>query len=542
MKHTYKSIAALTILILFAAFLGNIDYAIDNPFIAYLYYVLNIFVKFLPIFVVLFSLIIGLLIWKYYSKKHDGRKTIHSFIHIFGILFVSIFSAFIILVLIALIQLNTFSLILNYNPEKLGVKTDQKEILLALKNHAKSPKIIASQDDSRKSIVAISRASSGENLYGNVILSGIPKILIFPIKKDIPNIMLLDNVLIINKADIKDIEIISPIVSNLFLQKYFPLRQIRAYPKVSVMSDEDYNKFREDDVKDKISKINTQADKMKTYISSSSASLEDIKEQLDAIELSKEEVLVAKDKEYNDCLNKGEYINGEFIRSNSKRDCKALTDNWENDFIEEEKLENNLKDQLNIAQKKLSEYEYLNTFFEAQQKLTDLSASNIPSERGLFIPKDKLQIVLFSDESNAIPNYFVSLVHEYLHYASYTPGKRLESAFFEEGLTEYFARGAIKDNMQIDTYIGYPLTVKVLEQFLKKLPEEDMADIYFSKDQEKLENTLNLVYGDDYYKNNIVQIETLQYTSDEDEAIQIANNILKTIDSEPLSIEDIYSK
>lgn len=541
MKHIKIAIICLTLLILFAAFFGNVNYLIENPFLAYLYYVLNLFVRFLPIIIIIFSIILGILIWKYYSKKHDSKKTLHSFFQIFEVLIISMFSAFIILLLIAIIQLNVFSAILNNDPAKLGVKTDIKQIILSLKENNQSPIIISSDQDSRDGIVAISKAASGNNFYGNIILSGIPRLLIYPIKNDLPNIMLIDNSLIITKADIKDIEIISPVVSNLFLKKYFPQRQIKAYPKVSVMNDNEYNNFRKKDVQDKITKINQQVDSLDDSISSTSASIELINIELEAIEISKEEALIEKDKRFNDCLNEGDYIDGEFVRDNTKRECQEIVDELENDFIEQEESEKNLLIELEVADKKLAEYEYLNTFFQAQQKLTDISVNNIPSERGLFIPEDKIQIVLLDEESNSISNYFASLVHEYLHYASYTPGRRLESSFFEEGLTEYFAREAIKGSMQIDTNIGYPLTVEIIKQILRRVPEQDMADVYFTKDQEKLESILDLVYGENFYRNTIVQFETLQYTGDEDEAIKSANEILEKIDGVELNKEDVFS-
>lgn len=541
MKHTKTAIITITFIILFAAFFGNIDYLIDNPFAAYLYYVLNLAVRFLPILIITFSIVTGIIIWKYYSKKHDSRKTIHSFIQIFEVLLISVFSAFIILLIIALIQLNTFSIILNNNPSTLGVKTDLANIVLSLKENNQSPKIISSKDDSRDSVIAIAKASSGENFYGNVILSGIPNILIFPIKSEVPSIMLMDNSLIITKVNIKDIEVISPIISNLFIQNYFPNKQIKKYPKVSVMNDEEYKNFRKQDIKEKIQNINLQVNSIDDSIASVSASIDEIQNELIAVENLKDSILEEQNNQFNECLNDGEYIDGEFVRSNTKNDCEELIEDQEDLFIDTEVRENDLESQLIYAEKKLAEYEYLNTFFEAQQELTEISTSNVPAERGLFIPEDKIQVVLLSSESNSIANYFVSLVHEYLHYASYTPGRRLESSFFEEGLSEYFARGAIEGSMQVETNIGYPLTVKITEQILNRVPEQDLADVYFTKDQEKLESILNLVYGESFYRDTIVQFETLQYTGDQDEAIKNANEIIKKIDGIELTKEDVYS-
>src|SRR4029078_3193695 len=143
-----------------------------------------------------------------------------------------------------------------------------------------------------------------------------------------------------------------------------------------------------------------------------------------------------------------------------------------------------------------------------------VTSSGIPSELGVFVPSDSVKVVINNKSSHSIGDYYETLVHEYLHYASYTPGKRLESSFFEEGLTEYFARQTIKDTLQIDTNIGYPVAVKIIQALTNRIAEVDLADVYFTKNQLALEKILNLTYGDNFYKDNITLFETLMYTSD----------------------------
>src|SRR5260221_11151354 len=117
------------------------------------------------------------------------------------------------------------------------------------------------------------------------------------------------------------------------------------------------------------------------------------------------------------------------------------------------KDENSLNEQLQKDQQLLKDYQYYENFFKAQEQLLSLTITNIPSELGVFVPSDSIKVVINNKSSHSIGDYYETLVHEYLHYASYSSGKKLDSGFFEEGLTEYFARQTIKDNLQIDTNI-----------------------------------------------------------------------------------------
>jgi hypothetical protein len=133
-------------------------------------------------------------------------------------------------------------------------------------------------------------------------------------------------------------------------------------------------------------------------------------------------------------------------------------------------------------------------------------------------------------------------MHEYLHYASYiSDDKKLSDVFFEEGLTEYFARQIIKDDLNISTNIGYPVSAKILDQMTKRISESELADIYFSKDQDRLEKLLDRTYGENFYKNTGIKFLNLQYASSPDLALKIANEIMKNIGGNPLKEKDLLS-
>lgn len=281
---------------------------------------------------------------------------------------------------------------------------------------------------------------------------------------------------------------------------------------------------------------------MTDSIATISATIQNDSDAIDSNSTLQKNALTQESKQYDACLSTGTYSSGVFQPTYSKSDCQKILDVWSGTLDTLSKDENALNAQKQKDQQLLKDYEYYKDFFSAQQTLIGLTSTNIPSELGVFTPPDSIKIVVNSKSSHSIGDYFETLAHEYLHYASYTAGKRLDSSFFEEGLTEYFARQTIQDTLQVDTNIGYPVAVKILSDLTNRIPESDLADIYFSKDQAGLEKTLDLTYGDTFYKETITLFESLQYTSDPQQVLQIANTILKKIDAQPLTEKDLFSK
>jgi hypothetical protein len=535
------AITFLIVLFIFAAFFGKLSYAIDNPFLAYVFYVLNLSVKFFPIILLIFSIISIYFIWRHYKHNHPKRKTFHSFFQIFEIIFISIFSAFVILFIIGFIQLNVYSLLLNKDPAVLGVKTNTQDIYNAISENNIAPIIMTTDDNSKNIITALAKASSGSNnFYGEIVLSNVPKLLIFPLRNDLSSLLFLDNTLVISEIKLEDIEKISPLIGYQILQNYFPQRKIKSYPVVSVMDEEEYFIFRKEDAKEKLEKINTEIENIDSSISSLSAQITLSENEITLSEENKRSILEERDDEYNNCLSEGTYSDDNtFIPANSRTECQTILERWEEIFVFEENRGKELLTKLNEDQEKLRVYEFYETFFSAQGELSDISAQSIPSELGVFIPENILKVVLLNNNSESIADYLSSLTHEYLHYASYIPGKRLESSFFEEGLTEYFARQAIKTSLNKNTDVGYPILIMVLEQILNRIPEEDFENIYFNKDQLLLEDTLDKVYGENFYNDNIVYLESLLYTSNKEQILGLANTVIKNINGVELRKEDI---
>lgn len=537
-------ISLATLVFLFASFLGTSSLHIGNPFIAYIFYTLDFELAYFPLFFIAFCLGLFVIIRNQPLDRKDylQQTVLISAFQVFAGFLASAFFAFVLLLVIAIVELNIFSTIMTYNPTALGITTDTKIITHKLLTFPNPPKIIASDREPQKEVAAIAQATIGTtNFYADTILSSIPSFLVMPVKKPTSGLALIDNYLIVTAINTKDMQIISPVLGNLFVKEYFSDRPIRFYPKVSVMTDQQYSAFRKNDAKEKLAKATIEVQKMDDSISSISATIQKDKDAILANQDNQTSSLKQRDKEYNTCLSTGTYAKGSFQPKYTKDYCQQILDKWNIILTQQSQQEENANNKLSDDNQLLKNYQYYDTFFKAQKTLLAISTNNIPAELGVFEPKNNIKIVVASNNSHDIADYFETLVHEYLHFASYTEGKRLDSSFFEEGLTEYFARQTIKDNLDTDTDLGYPVAVKIIEALTQRIAEADLEDIYFTKDQTGLEHKLDLVYGDNFYKDTIVLFESLQYTSDPKQALEIANTIMKRIGGKALTEKDLFS-
>src|SRR5437667_194613 len=85
------------------------------------------------------------------------------------------------------------------------------------------------------------------SIYGNYLLPSIPRFLVVTIKQPRSHIMLIDNTLIITEIDPIELQKISPVIGYLFVKHYFPIRRIRTYPKIAIMSRQEYLTYRKGD-------------------------------------------------------------------------------------------------------------------------------------------------------------------------------------------------------------------------------------------------------------------------------------------------------
>jgi hypothetical protein len=413
---------------------------------------------------------------------------------------------------IAFVELNVIAFFLQSNPNIIGVVQDRKQIAKLLKANNMFPQIVST--DSQHVSFSLARAMSGpDNFFGKYIVSAIPQSFVLPVDSQKTTMLLLDNTLIITTPTDADLQVISPVIGYILIKHYFPNRKIKSDPNISIMTKKEYTAFREQEENKKVSELENQA---KELLSAEKRIADEIDHDKQMIAAN--ESIIAQTQSL-----KGTYRDARRLASKNRNDWSA-------------KL---LRDQL--VYKEYLSYDIL---LKQQKEGVAMQKGTIAYENGVFEPKDSIKLLYKLDEDGLVmaqkqdqglTNYFEILVHEYLHYSSFiSSDKQLKSSFFEESLTEYFARQVIKEGMHSETNVAYPVQVKLIEQMMQKIPEGDLAEIYFMKDQEQLEKTLDNTYGDGFYRNNEVLFEALQYITNKQQLLLVANVIMKKIGGEPI--------
>jgi hypothetical protein len=527
-----KIIFFITGVLVFAALIHSpLQQSENNSFSAYLFYLRDFIAQNYFIFILGFiALIIMFFRHVTFDKNYSlGKNFFLSLFQIFNILVISFFLSYVVLLFIAFLQLNIFSLLININPKMLGIIADRNTVVSILKKNSLPPKIVTSSDEQNSEIVKITGTFSGTNsFYGYYVLPSIPGFLILPTKYPASSLLLVDNTLIIIRLNPDDLQEISPTVSNLLVQKYFSQRKIRAYPKVTIMNKAEYQKYREKQFEKDLVTVSQETEKYRRQIASISISIADDKNSIS----HKKDLIDKATLEYRQCLANGDY---------SLIYCKDLLSKSGKSKLEQDMTDLNLK--LLSDQDKLKESQKYYDFYIALGKQVKLVERTISEEFGAFTPKDTIGMAFnTTDSAHTIADYLETLVHEYIHYASYvSEDKKLTDSFFEEGLTEYFARQVIKDNLDVSTNLGYPVSSKIFGQMTKRILESDLADVYFSKDQNKLQKLLNRAYGEGFYKDSRMLFLNLQYASDTKQILKFANEIMQKIGGDPLKESDVFS-
>ena len=118
-------------------------------------------------------------------------------------------------------QMNIYSLGIQFTPNSMGIIIDEQRILTHIQNEDTPPKIITTDGTGYKLTQAVSIASSGDdNFYGAFALSSIPSLFIAPLHID-RKFVLLDNTLIVSGMHEETLQTISPPVGYSFVKHYF---------------------------------------------------------------------------------------------------------------------------------------------------------------------------------------------------------------------------------------------------------------------------------------------------------------------------------
>jgi hypothetical protein len=211
---------------------------LPNSFFAYYHHEIAVMSGYIFPFVLTFIILTIIFYRSNFDKQYSAFK-IASFsaVQTLFVVLVGFVSSYILLLIIAVLQLNLSATIINMNPKLMGVEDDENIIFNRLQTNLLPPQVIASEQGQTDILRAIASATTGTtNFYGSNILPTIPNFLIFSPDKLQANMLLLDSTLIITKINAEDMQIISPLIGYRFVKSYFPFRKIKTYPKVTIMS------------------------------------------------------------------------------------------------------------------------------------------------------------------------------------------------------------------------------------------------------------------------------------------------------------------
>jgi len=536
-------IALIIVYSLFVSFFGRFNANITSPLLSYL----NIQTRFILdhlLFFCLGTLGVTFLFFKATGGKEPNLfKNYLSFIGKTAIIFIGgFFTSFVLLFLIAAVELNVLSLTSYISPKILGVESNTQVIKDRLKGFSSLPVIIAGENRGSVLSLTIAQAQAGkDSFYGGRIIPYFPSFLVIPARLSDSGVLLVGNSLIITDIRSSDFQKIGPITAYLMIKSYFPGKAIKSYPELSIMDKNEYLSFRKGDFEQKLQKFDEVVATIKEDIKSINSDIEDLETKVSDNESELKTLKLKREKEYTKCINTGHYESGVFIKENTKEYCQRQMEELDALVKKTEDDGKELNSTLEKDKEKLGQYQSYETFYANQKILTQEESTYISYEFGTFNPPDSIKILLsFENTQKAMGDYFVLLVHEYLHYARFDGnGKNLSTAFFDEGLTEYFARKIIKSGMGVDTNLSYPVNIKIIDQITKRISENDLFDVYYQNDQAGLEKLLDRVYGENFYKNNIILFETLQYTSDQKQILKVANDLMSELGGEALNEKDL---
>ncbi len=447
---------------------------------------------------------------------------------------------------IGFLHMNLISLQARIMPDSLGIENNRDKVIEKVKNLKEAPQIVNSTNKDETSIlkaILSSTQSDYGQYYLDSIVTKIPHNLIADIPIDPDSISLLGKYLFISEINKNDIEQLSPTLGKLLISSSLDSRYIKDPPVVKVLGRQEYLKYREDKINEQIEKIDKYIAEAQKNVNILYTGISNSKGNISSSQANISDSISKRDSFYSWCINAGyySYYLNQFYRSYSDEYCNSGREEW-NVIIA--KYDQNIKENQNYlayAQKELPQYQAILQQFKDIRDSTNQQKSSTPYELGLFEPDNEIRIALDETSSNRLADYFSTLVHEYYHYTSYVSEEKVLPQFFEEGLTEYFARKSIVKTLSISTNEGYPGLVVIINEMAKKISDEKLLDIYLTKNYEALIGELNAAYGEKFYADSSLYFDVIPLM-DANSSLKYINDILFRIGGKEVSENDLYSK
>jgi hypothetical protein len=512
-----------------------------NIFIAHLNSFLNFLLKNQKISLGLAVIIFLSLIFVFYR---NGKKAYHHIVSILLSTLLSIVGSLLVVLFLAFLQLNLLPLKVNGSPELIW---GNEKIVEKLKDDGVLPQVINGEENFQQIIRDSFKNNNytDNSYYSQNILKLIPQNIIFTSIDEVGGVVLIKNKLIFRKIEKEEIENLSPMLGKLYVQNYLEDRYVKDVPKIEVLGRQEYLKYREDQLNERILVLKDYLYKAETLLNQTYGYIDDERSNTSYYQSEIDGAVYNRDQDYQYCKTTGYYTyyyNPGFHRYYSDDQCEKKNNEW-NDYIAgmDSKI-NESQELLRSYQSQAAEYvDYIDIFSE-YISLVESQKDQTIYELGIFEADDsKIKIALDFTSSSTLADYLSTLVHEYFHYTSYVSEEKTLPLFFEEALTEYFSRKAIIQELDINTHLGYPVLIKVIDKIVDDIGEENLQSIYLTKDEDSLLNFLNEQYGDDFYQDSEFYFMLLPYLPPQDQ-LKIANNLLMRLGGDQINEEDLYSK
>ena len=147
-------------------------------------------------------------------------------------------------------------------------------------------------------------------------------------------------------------------------------------------------------------------------------------------------------------------------------------------------------------------------------------------QAGVFNPPNSIVIRYDNERENRnfpVTDSLGVFIHELLHYHSYSYAEDLDSAL-NEGMTDYFTAELLSKYMQnrgdVRQIIGYEAETQLIRSLARKIPDQEMKNIYFSQSTAQLETAITTHYPSADYASFISLLKSLFYTSPKDDELK----------------------
>lgn len=443
--------------------------------------------------------------------------------------------------LLGIVHVNLDGFRISNSASSSDVAWGKDSILAKLQENKKLPKILGVDKGIKKTIINAYISQADRRFYTSDVLQNIPDSLYLLFKNRNESLVMAGDTLIVTNLNKNEIEAISPKIGKLFVEKYLEPSYIKDEPKIGVLGRQEYLKYRDEQINKRLDEIDGVIAWAQRQINIIWGNIQNAKSKIQQNKDGLASAISEKDSDDRSCRTACyySYYFNQCYRYYTDSYCDSVKAGWDKTIAQYQKNISDWEVYLSQQQSSLPEYTEYKDYFEDIRVLVESQKDIVPYELGVFEPDNSIKVALDSTSTKSVTDYFSTLIHEYLHYTSYVSDERDLPLFFEEGLTEYFTRKILENEFSESSTSGYSHIVEVIEEMMKKIPEEEFKRIYFTKNENLLISLLNKEYGSQFYRDSQYYFDAMTFVSS-NQGLKFANNIMTRIGGKELIYDDVF--